>query len=55
MDLSWTATTDEVLNHFKISSKNGLSPEQVALHSEQYGTNGGLVLLRAAMDILLTT
>ncbi|KAN0141272.1 Ca-transporting ATPase [Lactarius tabidus] len=39
MDLSWTATTDEVLNHFQISSKNGLSPEQAALHSERYGTN----------------
>jgi Ca2+ transporting ATPase len=39
MDLSWTATTDEVLNHFQISPKNGLSPEQVALHSEKYGTN----------------
>lgn len=39
MDLSWTATTGEVLNHFQASPKNGLSPEQVALHSERYGTN----------------
>ena len=43
MDFSWTATTDEVLTHFQISPNNGLSPEQVALHSERYGTNGGLV------------
>ncbi len=43
MDFSWTATTGEVLNHFKVSPKDGLSPEQVALHSERYGTNGGLV------------
>ena len=43
MDLSWTATTDEVLTHFQISPKNGLSREQVALHSERYGTNGALV------------
>ncbi|KAF8266598.1 Ca-transporting ATPase [Lactarius quietus] len=39
MDNSWTATTDEVLNHFQISSKNGLSQEQVVLHSDRYGTN----------------
>ncbi|KAI9457809.1 Ca-transporting ATPase [Lactarius psammicola] len=39
MDLSWTATTGEVLNNFQVSPKDGLSPEQVALHSERYGTN----------------
>ncbi|KAH9039408.1 Ca-transporting ATPase [Lactarius hengduanensis] len=39
MDFSWTATTGEVLNNFQVSPKDGLSPEQVALHSERYGTN----------------
>ena len=48
MDLSWTATTDEVLTHFQISPKNGLSPEQVVSNSERYGTNGEInVLLNA--------
>ncbi|KAI0262859.1 hypothetical protein BC834DRAFT_971682 [Gloeopeniophorella convolvens] len=39
MDSPWTAAPDEVLGHFKVDHHLGLSPEQVALHSERYGTN----------------
>ncbi|KAI0003211.1 hypothetical protein BJV74DRAFT_516784 [Russula compacta] len=39
MDNPWTATSDEVLRHFKVDKNAGLSPDQVALYSERYGTN----------------
>lgn len=55
MDFSWTATTGEVLNNFQVSPKDGLSPEQVTLHSERYGTNGRLVWPRTAPRTLLTS
>ncbi|KAI0282728.1 Ca-transporting ATPase [Russula brevipes] len=39
MDSPWTETPEEVLRHFNVDTKAGLSPDQVALHSERYGTN----------------
>lgn len=43
MDSPWTATSDDVLRHFNVDKKAGLSPDQVALYSERYGTNGACV------------
>ena len=40
MDAPWTAPPDKVLHHFSVDSHTGLSPAQVRLHSERYGTNG---------------
>lgn len=44
MDTPWTATPDQVSRHFNVVPHTGLSPEQVRLHSERYGTNGMRVL-----------
>ncbi|KAN0107161.1 calcium ATPase [Russula decolorans] len=39
MDTPWTVTPDEVSGHFNVDPHTGLSPDQVRLHSERYGTN----------------
>jgi hypothetical protein len=44
MDTPWTVTPDEVSGHFNVDPHTGLSPDQVRLHSERYGTNGARVL-----------
>ena len=44
MDTPWTVTPDEVSRHFNVDPHTGLSPDQVRLHSERYGTNGAPVL-----------
>ncbi|SRR6266851_4764621 len=40
MDSPWTATPEVVSRHFSVDPSAGLSSDQVALHSERYGTNG---------------
>ncbi len=55
MDYSWSASTDEVSNHFQVNPNSGLSPEQVLLHSEKYGTNGELVLPHTTASRTLLT
>ena len=40
MDSPWTATLNDISRFFDLDPKLGLSPEQVELHSERYGTNG---------------
>lgn len=55
MDSPWTASTDELLRLFKVNINTGLSPEQVDLHSERYGTNGLSTLATYFSDALLTT
>ena len=45
MDTPWTVTPESVaLRHFNVDTHTGLSPDQVRLHSERYGTNGARVL-----------
>lgn len=54
MDTPWTVTPDEVSRHFNVDPHTGLSPDQVRLHSERYGTNGARVLATYTPFALLT-
>lgn len=40
MDRAYAATGDEVLRHFQVDSKKGLSSQQVEEARRKYGTNG---------------
>ena len=39
MDATWSRTPDEVLQHFSVNEKIGLSCEQAATHAQLYGKN----------------
>lgn len=43
MDTPWTVNPEEISRHFNVDPHTGLSPDQVRLHSERYGTNGARV------------
>ncbi len=36
----WTRSPDELLQHFSVDKKRGLSSEEAARHAELYGKNG---------------
>lgn len=40
MDLPWTNTGQEVLQHFGVDAHRGLSSTQAEKHAELYGKNG---------------
>ncbi|RDB24075.1 Sarcoplasmic/endoplasmic reticulum calcium ATPase 3 [Hypsizygus marmoreus] len=39
MDVPWTKSPQDILQHFGVDPKQGLSPEQAAKHAEIYGKN----------------
>ncbi|KAG5728382.1 Sarcoplasmic/endoplasmic reticulum calcium ATPase 3 [Termitomyces sp. T112] len=39
MDTPWTRSPEEILQHFGVDARTGLSPGQVAKHAEIYGRN----------------
>lgn len=46
LDAPWTRSPEEILSHFGVDCKGGLSAKQVEKHVELYGKNGMLVLVR---------
>jgi Cation transporter/ATPase, N-terminus len=47
MEAPWTKSPEDLLQHFHVSSGDGLSPDQVKKHAQIYGTNGRLSSLRS--------
>lgn len=50
LDTPWTRSPEEILAHFGVDSKAGLSADQVKKHVELYGKNGMLVLPERSSD-----
>jgi hypothetical protein len=44
LDTPWTKSLEEILAHFGVDSKVGLSADQIEKHVKRYGKNGMLIL-----------
>ena len=49
LDAPWTRSPEEILAHFGVDGKCGLSGEQVNKHVKLYGKNGTLVFGRVSV------
>jgi P-type Ca2+ transporter type 2A len=43
LEVPWTNTPEEILQHFSVDPVRGLTSAQAAKHAEIYGKNGVLV------------
>ena len=46
MEDAFAKTSEEVLTHFNVSAKTGLSEEQIKRNRQKYGLNGNVVMIK---------